>query len=132
VVFDCPVPMIAAVAGDCANPDLARPPGAAPLRRRYDRSMPKFLTLAFALALAACASQPTPGKIDYQCTTDNDCAVKNVGNCCGEYPTCVNRESPTFPDLVKAECEKKGAMSVCGFPTPTGCSCVAGRCTDVH
>jgi len=54
-----------------------------------------------------------------------------VGNCCGYYPACVNRDSAVFPDRVKAECARHGTMGVCGFPEIRGCSCVEGRCEDV-
>ena len=114
-----------------------QPPGS----WRYHRQMRRAFLIAAFISLAACAhaaqetksaaataAEPT---IDYRCTTDADCEVKNVGNCCGYYPACVNRESPTFPDRVKAECTKTGMMGVCGFPDLAGCSCVEGRCTDV-
>lgn len=66
--------------------------------------------------------------VDYSCSTDAECAVKNVGNCCGYYPACVNADSPTFPEQVKAECERTGTSSICGFPVIEACQCVAGRC----
>ena len=69
-----------------------------------------------------------PGEVDYSCTTDADCAVKDVGNCCGYYPACVNTNSPTFPEQVKAECAQNDMQSVCGFRDIEGCSCVEGRC----
>lgn len=69
------------------------------------------------------------GEVDYSCTIDADCTVKNVGNCCGYYPACVNIDSPTFPDQVKAACAASGTSSVCGFPAIGGCQCVEGRCT---
>jgi hypothetical protein len=97
----------------------------------------RLMLTALLLLLASCASPRAhstdpamAGKVDYACHTDADCAVKNVGNCCGAYPTCVNRESPTFPDRVKAECAKTGTMGVCGFPVVKGCACVEGRCSD--
>lgn len=103
--------------------------------------MRRVFLIAALFSLAACAhaaqekkSAPAPAAepaVDYRCTTDADCEVKNVGNCCGYYPACVNHESPTFPDRVKAECTKKGMMGVCGFPDLAGCSCVEGRCADV-
>ena len=68
------------------------------------------------LALAACAAAPAGGsgqsaqspasppasvsavtakvKIDSTCRSDADCTVKNVGNCCGEFPACVNVQQP--------------------------------------
>ena len=72
----------------------------------------------------------TPVKLDFACKTDSDCAVKNVGNCCGAKPACVNANSPTDPAGVKAECARKGMMSVCGFKPIDGCQCVQGQCKD--
>lgn len=113
------------------------------------------LIAALLLALAACAApvptnsdtattQPAPASptepsaqpdgsggtvaINRSCQADADCAVKNVGNCCGYYPACVNVDSPTDPKGVQAECQKKGMMSVCGFPDISSCSCRQGRC----
>lgn len=73
----------------------------------------------------------TQGGVFYGCETDADCEVKNIGNCCGYYPACVNRDSPTFPDKVKAECAAQGTSSICGFPEIGGCECIEGRCSDV-
>lgn len=67
-------------------------------------------------------------KIDRSCSTDAQCTVKDVGNCCGYYPACVNVDSPTDPEGVKAQCAKSGTASVCGFPSITSCQCVAGQC----
>jgi len=66
--------------------------------------------------------------IDATCKTDADCTVKNVGNCCGYYPACVNVDSPTDPKRVQAECTKKGMASVCGFPEISSCTCNQGHC----
>ncbi|MFC3129397.1 hypothetical protein [Coralloluteibacterium stylophorae] len=73
-----------------------------------------------------------PGAVDTSCTTDADCTVKNVGNCCGEFPSCVNVDSPTFPEQVQAACGSQGRMSVCGFREVAGCSCVDGRCSNEY
>lgn len=67
-------------------------------------------------------------KIDRSCNTDAECTVKDVGNCCGYYPACVNVDSPTDPEAVRAQCAKTGMASVCGFPAITSCQCVAGQC----
>lgn len=69
--------------------------------------------------------------IDYGCERDADCEVKNVGNCCGYYPACVNTRSATFPEQVKAQCAADGMSSVCGFPEIGGCQCVEGRCESL-
>ena len=68
---------------------------------------------------------------DRRCETDSDCAVKNVGNCCGYYPMCVNKDARTDPEGVRAQCERDGLASVCGFPEVRGCRCVAGRCESL-
>lgn len=73
-----------------------------------------------------------PGEVDFSCRTDADCAVKNVGNCCGYYPACVNVDSPTFPEQVMAECARNEMMAVCGFRDISGCQCVEGRCQALH
>ena len=112
------------------------------------------LLLSLLLALTACTapaatapvtSQPTPPApiaeqaspakpaatpvvVDSSCKVDADCTVKNVGNCCGYYPACVNVNSATDPAGVQASCQAKGMMSVCGFPEIQGCSCVQGKC----
>ncbi|MCE7031073.1 hypothetical protein LY625_00255 [Lysobacter sp. GX 14042] len=67
---------------------------------------------------------------DRSCDTDADCTVKNVGNCCGYYPACVNVDSPTDPEGVQAKCAAEGRAGVCGFPEIAGCQCVQGSCKD--
>ena len=108
-------------------------------------------SLAIALSLAACAapapavgdlasapppkSTPYPPRvvpkaaaIDSSCRTSADCAVKDVGNCCGAMPACVNKDSPTDPQGVQAQCAASGRMGICGFADVTACQCVSGRC----
>lgn len=69
-----------------------------------------------------------PVQLNYACASSADCAVKNVGNCCGMQPACVNKNSPTDPDAVRAQCEASGMMGVCGFREISACQCVSGRC----
>jgi hypothetical protein len=75
-------------------------------------------------------SDATPPALDRSCRTASDCAVKNVGNCCGMQPACVNVNSPTDPAAVQAQCAREGRMSVCGFKPVEACECVAGKCED--
>ncbi|HEY9254450.1 MAG TPA: hypothetical protein VIP30_07940, partial [Stenotrophomonas sp.] len=77
------------------------------------------------------ASRPAPAsaQLDLRCRSDADCTVKNVGNCCGAAPACVNVDSPTDPAAVMAQCRASGRMSVCGSAQITGCQCVAGQCS---
>ena len=74
----------------------------------------------------------TPSHPNRSCKTDSDCVVKDVGNCCGYYPACVNVDSPTFPEQVKAACAESGTAGICGFPSISGCQCVEGRCESAH
>ncbi|MBB4130740.1 hypothetical protein [Xanthomonas sp. 3075] len=69
-----------------------------------------------------------PITITTTCRTDADCTVKNVGNCCGAFPACVNVDSATDPKGVMAQCQASGMMSVCGFREISACQCVAGQC----
>ena len=80
-------------------------------------------------------SSPTPPRkvkpevtVVTSCKTSADCAVKNVGNCCGAMPACVNKDSPTDPDAVRAQCAATGMMSVCGFKEISACQCDNGQC----
>lgn len=115
-----------------------------------NRGVGSVSRIAFGAVLAACllavtgcqapattesapASVPATSaatEVVRSCQTDADCAIKNVGNCCGYYPSCVNVDSPTDPEGVKAQCAKTGMASVCGFPVLAGCQCVAGQCED--
>ena len=69
-----------------------------------------------------------PVTVDYSCRSNNDCAVKDVGNCCGTMPACVNKDSPTDPQAVRAQCAANGQMGICGFQEISSCQCVSGRC----
>lgn len=91
---------------------------------------------------APVAQFPTPGQhsealepvaiaMDLSCASDDDCVVKNVGNCCGQFNACVNRGSPADPSAVMAQCAKEGKMSICGAPVIAGCACVQGQCRGV-
>ena len=74
---------------------------------------------------------PAAPKLDFNCVSDADCAVKNIGNCCGYFPACVNKDSPTDPGAVRARCASEGMASVCGFAEISACTCSAGRCEAV-
>ncbi len=103
--------------------------------------MRAFASIALSIAFVACTGSAAPrllgppikagDAVDYSCRVDADCAIKDVGNCCGTYPTCVNRDSPTFPERVRDECEKQGKVGVCGFPAVKACACVEGRCSNL-
>lgn len=118
------------------------------MRKLPPFSFALFALLAFLLlsACAAPAAAPEPaapppqavpatpaigkGVVDRSCKTDADCAIKDVGNCCGYYPACVNKDSPTDPAGVRAQCQSKGMVGVCGFPSITSCQCRNGQCAS--
>lgn len=79
-------------------------------------------------------TKPAPKASDdlgRSCKTNSDCAVKDVGNCCGAYPMCVNKNTKTDPAAVRAQCEKEGMASICGFQEVSGCQCVKGQCENL-
>ena len=73
---------------------------------------------------------PAPARLDVSCKSNADCVVKDVGNCCGYYPRCVNVNAKVDPKAVQAQCARSGMASVCGFRTIEGCECVQGECRD--
>ncbi|HLC73968.1 MAG TPA: hypothetical protein VJH20_05030 [Candidatus Nanoarchaeia archaeon] len=70
-------------------------------------------------------------KIDYSCLVDKDCQIKNIGNCCGYYLQCVNKDF--LPDLksVQKECEESGFKGNCGFREIHSCKCIDNWCEGV-
>lgn len=113
---------------------------------------PRTALAALCLALLACACTPggpaasarapTPAQapaavdagalaIDRSCRVAADCEVKNVGNCCGYAPACVNRDAVPDPDAVRARCARSGIASICGWQEIQACDCVQGRCEAV-
>lgn len=70
--------------------------------------------------------------VDRSCRADSDCVVKDVGNCCGYFPACVNKSAATDPAAVQSQCGKDGKASICAFPVIEGCRCVRGQCANVE
>ena len=124
--------------GPTAAADAHRPPPMQPLPVDATKA-PSQTTQVLVVPLSKPASNQSPlatkttatDTVDYSCRTSADCAVKNVGNCCGQYPACVNKDSRTFPDQVRAQCGKEHRMGVCGFPSISGCECVHGKCSSL-
>lgn len=86
---------------------------------------------AATLPTAETAPRSDASNPSRSCKTDSDCAVKNVGNCCGAFPSCVNKDAKTDPAAVQAQCAKAGMASVCGFQEVSGCQCVQGECQNI-
>ncbi|HEY2346989.1 MAG TPA: hypothetical protein VGH80_14110 [Xanthomonadaceae bacterium] len=109
------------------------------------------ISLLVVLGLAACASRSaaqTPASAptaaaspaaapdfehpDRSCKVDADCQVKDVGNCCGTYPMCVNKDAAVDPKAVKAQCAREHRFGMCHVMAVGGCSCVQGQCSDIN
>lgn len=123
---------LAALLGGCTatTPQGAPEPVAAPAQpptqsapSRPDPGLPSP-----EAPIAKTRAGSAPAALDRTCRTDADCAVKDVGSCCGYFPACVNANSPTDPAAVKAQCAASGMASVCGFQDIAACTCTAGKC----
>jgi hypothetical protein len=107
------------------------PPDIIPERDPDDPRMPPAAAAHANAPASIAVGEPNPsapGAVDTSCRTDADCAIKDVGSCCGARPACVNVSSPTFPEQVKAQCKPSGRMGICGYPAITGCKCTNGMC----
>ena len=100
-----------------AEPDVTPPPMSRPLP---------------PTPMPAEPAQPAPvagvPDLDRSCRVDADCAVKDVGSCCGYFPACVNVDAQPDPAAVQAACAESGMAGVCGFHEIEACSCVANTC----
>lgn len=109
----------------------AAPAPAAPLAAERLAEPPVAAPPAATLPTAETATRSEASNPSRSCKTDSDCAVKNVGNCCGAFPSCVNKDAKTDPATVQAQCAKAGMASVCGFQEVSGCQCVQGECQNI-
>jgi len=66
--------------------------------------------------------------IDYTCVKNSDCVIKNVYNCCGAYPKCVNKNAIINSNFASQNCSKEGFDSICGFPSIDSCQCINSKC----
>lgn len=86
------------------------------------------------LTLTSCSSNKPKSleeynaKLDLSCQLDSDCSVKNIGNCCGNYPKCVNKNFTPDLDSIKDLCEKEKSFSICGFDEIKSCKCINNKC----
>ena len=106
--------------------------------------MGRLLRLGLLLpALIACGRSGPPGDlerrlssdappIDLSCSESSQCEVKDVGNCCGYYPRCVNRDFVPDLEAVRDWCKDTETVGVCGFPNITHCACVEQTCRSMQ
>lgn len=84
-----------------------------------------FAILVF-IASPAFAEAP-----DLSCSADTDCAIKDVGSCCGYRPRCVNKSARVNPMAAKRNCPESAKSAVCGYPAIKACKCDDGQCRGV-
>ena len=80
--------------------------------------------------LTACQKVELPDP--YYCEKDSDCGIKDVHNCCGYYPRCVNINHEPDIEAVIRECQEKQILGVCGFPEITHCRCEKNKCLSMQ
>jgi hypothetical protein len=93
-----------------------------------------FFALFFIMIAPAYAENiivPPFEQMDRSCVTAADCAVKNVGSCCGIDPQCVNVEQLVDPEGVAMHCTDSHLMGICAFTPLSGCTCVEGQCVGI-
>ncbi len=131
-VFAALLPAFLSLAS-CAAPTASQSAPNAPAPRQQVEA-PPAAPAPVAGAPGAMETAPAPRTADVLgrgCRTNSDCAVKDVGNCCGAQPMCVNKDTKTDPAAVRAQCEKNGMASICGFQEVSGCQCVKGQCENI-
>ena len=69
--------------------------------------------------------------LNKSCNTSNECVIANIGNCCGYYPTCLNKDAKPDADFVNRICNKASIAGMCGFPSIESCECIENRCENV-
>ncbi len=121
-----PTPEVPSASPAPAAPVAVASPVEAPVAAPRPASSPRVETAPVETSPVVDASNPSRS-----CKTDSDCAVKNVGNCCGAFPSCVNKDAKTDPAAVQAQCAKAGMTSICGFQEVSGCQCVQGQCQNI-
>ena len=89
-----------------------------------------LILIGILILLAGCEAVQLPNK--YYCEKDSDCVVKDVHNCCGYYPRCVNMAHKPDIEAVERECREKGLMGICGFPDITHCKCINNTCKSMQ
>jgi len=92
--------------------------------------MKKILIILILILTVSCTQQISEEN-KLSCNSDQDCQIKNVGNCCGYFPECVNKGYEPNLTKVQQECFEEGIASVCGFPEISGCECVNNTCKNI-
>ncbi|HEX5661416.1 MAG TPA: hypothetical protein VFX59_29705 [Polyangiales bacterium] len=105
----------------------ARSPDSGPGNGLGDTTIRDGLDASARLDATADANPSAPDSATpFRCQTANDCAILNVGSCCGYFPRCANSGAVfTQPDC-------SGVVSTCGFPAIDSCGCEQGQCVSLQ
>ncbi len=86
-----------------------------------------FLALSLPVSITFAADELS--RVNTSCEVDADCAVKDLRNCCGLYPACVNTAAVINTELDDPQCD--GFASICGYETITECHCQDHQCQRI-
>ena len=92
--------------------------------------MRKLLIIVLIIFITACSQPIISEDNKLFCETSEDCEVKNVGNCCGYYPGCVNKDYEPNLTKVQQDCFEQGIASVCGWTEIESCECINNLCSQ--
>src|SRR3989344_796738 len=99
----------------------------------------ELVFLILLLSIVSCTSQTSSipksikeyqDSIDYSCSKDSDCEIKDIRNCCGYFPSCVNKNFRPNLKLVDELCKKEDKLSICGFREIQSCECINNKCGE--
>ncbi len=68
--------------------------------------------------------------INYSCSSNTDCVIQDIKNCCGSYPKCTNANAIVNTSLVEELCKNQSTTS-CNVPTINSCKCQYKKCVGV-
>lgn len=88
--------------------------------------------VVFTLGAGCGGELPERPQVDYSCIEDVDCVPKNVGNCCGYFPRCVDVLYQPDPEAVMDWCEANQVVSACGWSAIDSCACVENTCRSLQ
>jgi hypothetical protein len=91
-----------------------------------------FLAIIIPVTISGCINEVNEKDIVYFCEIDSDCVVKDVHNCCGYYPRCVNKNHEPDIEAVRRECQEKQIDSICGWPEISHCECINNTCRSMQ
>ncbi|MBI2659145.1 hypothetical protein HYX05_03565 [Candidatus Woesearchaeota archaeon] len=102
------------------------------MRKIKDNKLIIFSILTLGILIASCGNQTQAKQDAYFCNEDSDCVIKDVHNCCGYYPRCVNNDFTPDIEAVEQECKRSGTASICGFAEISHCECVENKCISMQ